>query len=290
MQKKSYRQNRSRMWCSLAKKCGLCLFPILCYALISDGVLLLWTMLIGVPEQAALLPVNAFAALLSIFFLGNWYRQWKKTRWKPDAEKPDAEKTNAGLEQNTEGMQKRMYPDMSLNSMIWIVLLGMASSIFFNHLLSYFPLSSQGYEETSAILYEPSFVVQVVCMVLVIPLAEELVFRGLVFQRLRACVTFYVAAISSALLFGIFHGNLLQGIFAFVMGWLLAYVMERYQKLFAVWVVHGASNLSSIFLTILSKQTGYRELSDRAFFVIMVCSGLLTIVSLNEIRKDKIER
>ena len=84
---------------------------------------------------------------------------------------------------------------------------------------------------------------------MIIPAAEELVFRGMVFLRLRKRYSFAVSAWVSAGVFGLYHGNLLQGIYGFVMGWILAWAMERKGTIKAAMAIHMAANIASVVLT-----------------------------------------
>jgi membrane protease YdiL (CAAX protease family) len=59
------------------------------------------------------------------------------------------------------------------------------------------------------------------------PITEELVFRGFVMRGLEKYGKHF-AIIISAVLFGAFHGNLIQGMFATVVGIVLAYVAMNY--------------------------------------------------------------
>lgn len=62
---------------------------------------------------------------------------------------------------------------------------------------------------------------------LVIPIAEELLFRGVVYKRLKLYFGVTPALIGSALIFGIMHVNLVQFLYAAVIGLFLAFVLEN---------------------------------------------------------------
>ena len=65
------------------------------------------------------------------------------------------------------------------------------------------------------------------------PVSEELIFRGYILQTLRPYGKKF-AIVLSAFLFGIFHGNLLQTPYAFLMGLVLGYVTVEYHIGWAV--------------------------------------------------------
>lgn len=73
------------------------------------------------------------------------------------------------------------------------------------------------------------------------PLSEEILFRGLVLGTLRPYGKRF-AIFGSAVLFGVFHGNLLQTPYAFCVGLLLGYVTVEYSFRWAV-ALHLFNNL-----------------------------------------------
>lgn len=78
------------------------------------------------------------------------------------------------------------------------------------------------------------------------PFLEEIFFRGILFQRLKELMSVKAAAVVSALVFGLYHGTLTQGIYGFFMGLALAWAMERTQTVKAPVMVHMAANLAGL--------------------------------------------
>lgn len=73
------------------------------------------------------------------------------------------------------------------------------------------------------------------------PVSEELIFRGYILRALRPYGKRF-AIFGSALLFGLFHGNLLQAPYAFLVGLVLGYVTVEYSIRWAV-AIHMFNNL-----------------------------------------------
>lgn len=78
------------------------------------------------------------------------------------------------------------------------------------------------------------------------PLLEEFFFRGVFYQRLKELVSPLAAAVISAAVFGLYHGNLSQGIYGFFMGLFLAYSMEKCQTVKAPVIMHLAANAAAL--------------------------------------------
>lgn len=73
------------------------------------------------------------------------------------------------------------------------------------------------------------------------PLSEELLFRGILFERLRMALPFFWAALGSAAFFGLVHGNWAQGIYATLMGLILAWLYEKKNRLWEPCVISQCS-------------------------------------------------
>jgi len=73
------------------------------------------------------------------------------------------------------------------------------------------------------------------------PVWEELLFRGYILRTLRPFGKRF-AILGSALLFGVFHGNLLQTPYAVLVGLLLGYITVEYSLVWSV-LLHMFNNL-----------------------------------------------
>ncbi|HSO27479.1 MAG TPA: CPBP family intramembrane glutamic endopeptidase, partial [Anaerolineales bacterium] len=83
---------------------------------------------------------------------------------------------------------------------------------------------------------------------LVVPLAEELFFRGLLYTWLRGRWGFAPAAAVSALIFGVVHLEPSVAGTAFILGLILAWLYERSGSLWTAVLVHAMNNSIQILL------------------------------------------
>lgn len=75
------------------------------------------------------------------------------------------------------------------------------------------------------------------------PIAEELVFRGLtLYFAEKFTKRFWLANILQAALFGLFHMNLIQGIYAFALGLIMGWIYKSFHSLYASILFHVAFN------------------------------------------------
>lgn len=78
------------------------------------------------------------------------------------------------------------------------------------------------------------------------PIAEELVFRGMVFSRMKEWMKPWTAIIVSSLVFGIYHGNFVQFLFASIVGIFLAAIYHYTGTLWISILAHVLVNLWGI--------------------------------------------
>ncbi len=74
------------------------------------------------------------------------------------------------------------------------------------------------------------------------PLSEELIFRGVTLRQCKKAVPFWVANLTQAALFGVFHMNMIQGIYAFFLGLILGYICERGGSIYHSILLHMLFN------------------------------------------------
>jgi membrane protease YdiL (CAAX protease family) len=105
------------------------------------------------------------------------------------------------------------------------------------------------YQEVSELLYSASLPVQIIGTAMIVPLCEELLFRGLLYNRLKEKIPANTAIWLSALAFGVYHGNLVQLVYATLLGVLMAYLYEKYHSFLAPYLFHATANLVSVLIT-----------------------------------------
>lgn len=135
---------------------------------------------------------------------------------------------------------------------IWfsVIILAIATGQFLNDLINGLHLNDlfTGYSEVSEQAFSGQPVGLMILVVGIIgPICEELMFRGIVFHRLKDWVKPQAAIAISALLFGIYHGNVVQFFYATCMGVMLAIIYDKTGTLWISIVAHIAANLWSLF-------------------------------------------
>ena len=102
---------------------------------------------------------------------------------------------------------------------------------------------SEGYQSVQTAQFSANLLLGLLCYGLITPIAEELIFRGVVYGYLRGMMKLKSAMFFSALIFGMYHGNLVQGIYGTLMGCLMVYAYEYFGSIKAATAVHIIANL-----------------------------------------------
>jgi len=91
------------------------------------------------------------------------------------------------------------------------------------------------------LIFGRSILLRIIIVSLIGPFVEELIFRKFIIDRLNIYGE-KTAIFVSALLFGLFHGNLFQFFYAFFLGLIFGYVYLRYGKLLYTVLLHVIIN------------------------------------------------
>lgn len=118
-----------------------------------------------------------------------------------------------------------------------------------------------------------AFSIYVILMTAAPALIEELIFRGVVMQSLRRFGDIF-ALVTSALLFGIFHMNLMQMPYAFILGLAMGYFVMRTGSLWVSIGIHFLNNLMSVIFEVC-----YGVMSYKSFALLNLTWSLLTLAA-----------
>lgn len=129
------------------------------------------------------------------------------------------------------------------------VLFAVTASQVLNDLINYSGLADlfPAYPELQSAIFDgQSIIVLCITVGILAPIAEEILFRGLVFKRLQDYTGNGWAVLISGLLFGIYHENMIQFVYAGLLGFAFAMLMCRTDSLKVVITAHAAANLWSL--------------------------------------------
>lgn len=132
---------------------------------------------------------------------------------------------------------------------------------------------SPTYQQLESEVFGDNVILTFITSVLMAPILEELLFRGLIYKRLRCICNPVVAALLSATAFGITHGNLVQFVYAFMAGLILAFLYQKYKNILAPMLAHLFANTVSVV------GTGVTDELSRAF-IYKICAFMIELIIL----------
>lgn len=161
--------------------------------------------------------------------------------------------------------------------------LGVSAALAVNILfaLLQFTGSSKTYEQVAGQQFSFPVWAGIVLYGMVSPIAEEIVFRGIVYNRLRRQYSLGAALIGSGMLFGLYHGNIVQGVYGFLLGVLIAVMYEKYGSFLVPVIIHGAANIG-VYVVTSNAQLQNRCMNWMSFLVSSVVFMILLTICLSK--------
>ena len=163
-----------------------------------------------------------------------------------------------------------------------IAVMGWSFSLLVCCVLNVIPLPEevlQSYAESSQGIVEGNYFIRILATVVVIPIVEEVIFRGLIYTRMKKAMKVPVAIVFSGLVFGLMHGQILWISYTFIGGILFAVVMEKTKSLKASIVLHMALNSVSAVL-------GEIEITGLAAYIVILVAIVLIVGALCYVLKS----
>lgn len=158
---------------------------------------------------------------------------------------------------------KRRNDERLLKDLAPLIGFSVSAALFLNILIARLGLTgaSVAYREAADMQYSVPVILGLINYGILQPLEEELVFRGLVYGRMRKYFSAGLSIPFSSLVFGACHGNIVQMLYGFFMGCILAWAFEKYKTLKAPLVLHGGVN--AVIYLISTTETLSPIFSDR---------------------------
>jgi|GEM_PF-3367129 len=162
---------------------------------------------------------------------------------------------------------KELHPNLS--GILFLLPFGIITSLALGRFVSILPIDGLlgNYRAFENVVVDSEPVVVLFSLIIVGPIFEELLFRGVIYNRLRTDFDPLISAYISGILFGIYHMNLIQGIYATLCGIILGVVYEYYGSVLAPILFHIFMNAT----TVLTMDNPVSKFLDKhIFFSIIV--------------------
>jgi len=175
-------------------------------------------------------------------------------------------------------------------TVLWIILLAIGMQLGITIMMNLFGLAFPNifdqYDSHMELIGTGTTFISFIYIILIAPISEEFIFRGVILNKGKKVIPFMYANILQALLFGIMHFNIVQGIYAFVLGLVIGIVYEKRQSILVPIVLHMIFNLSGIFLDKITG--GFFETFKFLNLVLLIIPIPIIIISLVKLNKNPV--
>lgn len=169
---------------------------------------------------------------------------------------------------------KKYFKDISIKSMNYPIVLGITASLGIGRFIALLPIDGilGNYKEVQRVTLDNSIIIQLLVGGVLTPVLEEMLFRGIIYKRLKTYYEVTIAAYIAAIIFAVAHFNLIQGLYAFIVGIVLIYLYEKSGNLVTTICMHCAANVTTVLMGVnpISKFIDKHILIRIAVSVVMI--------------------
>ncbi len=145
------------------------------------------------------------------------------------------------------------------------------------------------YEQMSSITSNENVLITIISVCVLVPIAEELVFRGLVLSELRRVMPDWVGVIVTAVIFGIAHMNPIQSVYATVCGIMFGLVYIWTESIYQSIFMHIIFNFLGSGLNQILLKFGLEEAGQYLtyFYLVMIIPTIYLLIKLRNKNRGK---
>jgi len=170
---------------------------------------------------------------------------------------------------------------------IFMIIAGVAGQFMVDGILALlrpaFPNAFQDYDSmVQDVTGAASSWVLLLAVMVVAPLGEEFLFRGLTQRYAKRSLGITLAVIFQAILFGVYHGNIIQGGYAFVLGAVLGYLAYSFGSITPGILLHMFLNISLFFVPDALFETTARCVITSIVSALIFVASILFAVKLHK--------
>lgn len=215
----------------------------------------------SIMDSQFLAAVSAVYAVLAALALGFWY--WKRFCPKKQPRRSISSIINPWMA----GGLAVMMVGMQYISTYVVMLLGTLNPSWY-----------QTYEDLmKSIGFGDVTLVLAIYSIIIAPISEELIFRGVTMKYAVKTMPFWAANLMQAFLFGLFHANIIQGAYAFVVGLFCGYVCYKGGSLYLSILFHMMFNLWGTFAPSFLNYSGNSIFLHIIIFAAAACAAIAGI-------------
>lgn len=222
------------------------IWPVALHMILSDFSVIILTAATGqTPDSALCTTLTAILVIPPVLWM---YR---------GDEKPAVNRPKSVAEQDT----KKELDDKENGgpTLTWRIFMGIACFVsggildrVWSQVLLWLRVQDYFSNQTQEQLLASQLAVQIIGLGILVPVAEELIFRGLLYARIRRTLPVWASVLTASVIFALYHGNMIQILFAFPMAIILTLLYEKGKWISYPILFHMGVNLTTVVLGALA--------------------------------------
>lgn len=222
------------------------IWPVALHMILSDFSVIILTAATGqTPDSALCTTLTAILVIPPVLWM-----------YQGDG-KPAANRLKSVAEQDT----KKELDDKKNGgpTLTWRIFMGIACFVsggildrVWSQVLLWLRVQDYFSNQTQEQLLASQLAVQIIGLGILVPVAEELIFRGLLYARIRRMLPVWASVLTASVIFALYHGNMIQILFAFPMAIILTLLYEKGKWISYPILFHMGVNLTTVVLGALA--------------------------------------
>ena len=222
------------------------IWPVALHMILSDFSVIILTAATGqTPDSALCTTLTAILVIPPVLWM-----------YQGDG-KPAANRLKSVAEQDT----KKELDDKKNGgpTLTWRIFMGIACFVsggildrVWSQVLLWLRVQDYFSNQTQEQLLASQLAVQIIGLGILVPVAEELIFRGLLYARIRRTLPVWASVLTASVIFALYHGNMIQILFAFPIAIILTLLYEKGKWISYPILFHMGVNLTTVVLGALA--------------------------------------
>ena len=222
------------------------IWPVALHMILSDFSVIILTAATGqTPDSALCTTLTAILVIPPVLWM-----------YQGDG-KPAANRLKSVAEQDT----KKELDDKKNGgpTLTWRIFMGIACFVsggildrVWSQVLLWLRVQDYFSNQTQEQLLASQLAVQIIGLGILVPVVEELIFRGLLYARIRRTLPVWASVLTASVIFALYHGNMIQILFAFPMAIILTLLYEKGKWISYPILFHMGVNLTTVVLGALA--------------------------------------
>lgn len=173
------------------------------------------------------------------------------------------------------------FTNIGIKNIILIVVTSMSFSMLLSGIVEYVIKFFPSYNETSKMISMSMIsIVGILAVLIFAPIFEEILFRGIVLSEIRMNVNVVAAVIIQGIIFGLYHMEKFQSIYASILGILLGFICVKTRSVVGSIVGHVTFNICGTFVF-----PYLIELTNKFAFLYIIAGAIIFIISIYNFNK-----